>query len=42
MGSGIIIDCDYIIRVKDYHESDLEFANIPIISIDTGLWDFGE
>lgn len=30
---GYIIDCDYIIRVKDYHQI------IPLISIEVNLWE---
>ena len=41
---GYSIDCNYIKRVIDYLGSvdDFEIVEMPIISIDTGVWDFGE
>lgn len=30
---GYIIDCDYVIRVKDYHRLT------PLISVEVELWD---
>ena len=36
---GFIIDCDYLIHVIDYLPKDeFEIVEMPIISIDTGLW----
>lgn len=39
---GYIIDCDYLIRAIDYLPDNFEIVEIPIISIDTGIWDYGE
>ena len=37
---GLIIDCEYIIKVKEYLPKDeFEIIEMPIISIDTGLWE---
>jgi hypothetical protein len=36
---GYIIDCDYIINVIDYPHDDFKIMEMPIISIDTGLWE---
>ena len=36
---GYIIDCKYVCKVKDYlPEDEFEIIEMPIISIDTGLW----
>ena len=36
---GYIIDCKYVRNVIDYLPKDeFEIIEIPIISIDTGLW----
>ena len=36
---GYIIDCKYIIQVKEYLPNDeFEIVEMPIISVDTGLW----
>lgn len=35
-----MIDYTYLINVADYMPD--EEVDIPIITVDTGLWDFGE
>lgn len=36
---GYIIDCKYVKRVIDYlPEDEFEIIEMPLISIDTGLW----
>ena len=39
MTKGYTIDCDYIIKVKEYLPDDFEVMEMPIISVNTGLWD---
>ena len=36
---GYIIDCNYLIKAIDYIPDDYEIIEMPIISIDTGLWE---
>jgi hypothetical protein len=36
---GYTIDCKYIRKVIDYITDDFEIIEMPIISIDTGLWE---
>ena len=38
---GHTIDCKYVIKVIDFLEGidDFEIVEMPIISVDTGLWE---